>query len=93
MAKNKLKKRVRKAAAQGAAAARGGPAASAGPGRSAGPNEPWVPEREFTWPDQDRGDDPDGGAGVREPRQPRPTMPAAAITLAEPELQYLDLTR
>lgn len=38
-------------------------------------------------------DDLDGGAGVREPRHPFPTMPAAALALEEPEPQYLDLTR
>ena len=43
--------------------------------------------------DDDRGDDPDGGAGVREPRHPFPTMPAAALALDEPEPQYLDLAR
>ena len=29
--------------------------------------------------------DIDGGAGVREPRRPAPTMPAAALTVDEPE--------
>jgi len=36
-------------------------------------------------------DDPDGGAGVREPRQPYPSTPAGAIALPQPESQYLDL--
>ena len=36
-------------------------------------------------------DDPDGGAGVREPRRPRPSMPAGALALDEPRPTYLDL--
>ena len=35
--------------------------------------------------------DPDGGAGVREPRRPRPTIPAGAMALEPPRSQYLDL--
>jgi hypothetical protein len=93
VAKNKLKKRIRKALRKELRRREEARRHPLGPGRSSGPNEPWVPEREFTWPDEEHGEDPDGGAGVREPRHPRPTMPAAAITLAEPELQYLDLTR
>jgi hypothetical protein len=38
------------------------------------------------WPE-----DPDGGAGVREPRRPSPTTPAGAVVLDEPETHYLDL--
>ena len=38
-------------------------------------------------------DDLDGGAGVREPRRPRPSAPADALRLAEPTPQYLDLVR
>ena len=34
-----------------------------------------------------------GGAGVREPRRPRPGLPADAVQLPEPESQYLDLAR
>jgi hypothetical protein len=36
-------------------------------------------------------DDTDGGAGVREPRHPRPTQPAGAIAVEPPRSQYLDL--
>ena len=38
------------------------------------------------WPD-----DLDGGAGVREPRRPYPTMPAGALELDMPESQYLEM--
>jgi hypothetical protein len=38
------------------------------------------------WPD-----DLEGGAGVREPRRPYPTMPAGALELEEPESDYLEL--
>ena len=35
----------------------------------------------------------DGGAGVREPRRPRPGMPAGALTLdVPPSPTYLDVT-
>jgi hypothetical protein len=39
------------------------------------------------WPD-----DLEGGAGVREPRRPYPTMPAGALELDEPEPQYLEMS-
>jgi hypothetical protein len=45
--------------------------------RHDGPGWPTTPPRE--WPD-----DPDGGAGVREPRHPFPNMPAGAMALPEP---------
>jgi hypothetical protein len=38
-------------------------------------------------------DDLDGGAGVREPRRPLPTMPAASMELELPVTESLDLTR
>jgi hypothetical protein len=88
VAKNKLKKRVRKAVRKELRrreALRGHPL---GPGRG-GPDEPLLPRPESDGPDDDLG----GGAGVREPRRPWPTMPAAALELDEPEPQYLDLTR
>ncbi len=90
MARNKLEKPVRKAVRKELRRrqAQGYPL---GPGRGAGPNEPWFPY-EFDWPRGDE-DDPDGGAGVREPRHPRPTMPASALELDEPRPLYLDLTR
>jgi hypothetical protein len=39
-----------------------------------------------TWPD-----DLEGGAGVREPRRPYPSMPAGALELDPPESQYLEM--
>ena len=38
-------------------------------------------------------DDPDGGAGVREPRRPAADHPAGALALDEPRPTYLDLVR
>ncbi|MBA3529058.1 MAG: hypothetical protein H0T91_07100 [Propionibacteriaceae bacterium] len=37
--------------------------------------------------------DPEGGAGVREPRRPGPTAPAGAMELEPERLAYLDLVR
>ena len=93
MAKNKTKKRLRKALRKEQKRREEARRHPLGPDRGSGPNEPFAPGVEWDWPDQDRGDDLEGGAGVREPRHPRPTMPAAALSLEEPELQYLDLTR
>lgn len=95
MAKNKLKKRVRKAVRkelQRREALRRHPL---GPDRGAGPSDPSPPWGHSDYGDWDYRDwdDPEGGAGVREPRRPGPTMPAAALELDEPEPQYLDLTR
>ena len=92
MAENKLKKRVRKAVRK-ELRRRERQRPPAGPGRGPGPSEPWFPGNQFGWPDEGRDDDVDGGAGVREPRHPWPTTPAAALALEEPEPQYLDLTR
>jgi hypothetical protein len=92
VAKNKLKKRVRKAVRK-ELRRREAQRHPLGPDRGSGPYEPFAPGSETDWPDEDRGDDFDGGAGVREPRHPWPTMPAAALELDEPEPQYLDLTR
>ncbi|HZA73678.1 MAG TPA: hypothetical protein VE476_12305 [Propionibacteriaceae bacterium] len=92
MAKNKLKKRVRKAVRK-ELRRREAQRHPLGPGRSSGPNDPWIPGSGLDWPDEDHGDDFDGGAGVREPRHPWPTRPAAALEREEPEPQYLDLTR
>jgi hypothetical protein len=39
------------------------------------------------WPD-----DLEGGAGVREPRRPYPSMPAGALELDVPESQYLEMS-
>jgi hypothetical protein len=55
---------------------------SRGPQSGPGFLEPSPP----SWPD-----DLDGGAGVREPRRPHPTMPAGALELDVPEPQYLEL--
>jgi hypothetical protein len=38
-------------------------------------------------------DDPEGGAGVREPRRPIPTAPAGALKLEYQKPEYLDLIR
>ncbi len=38
-------------------------------------------------------DELEGGAGVREPRRPSPTMPAGALELDLPTVEYLSLTR
>jgi hypothetical protein len=91
VAKNKLKKRVRKAVRK-ELQRRQGQRHPLGPGPGSGPTEPWFPgyDSDGPWDDDDH---PDGGAGVREPRHPWPTMPAAALELDEPEPQYLDLTR
>jgi len=37
-------------------------------------------------------DDLEGGAGVREPRRPYPTMPAGALELNEFEPQYPEMS-
>jgi hypothetical protein len=91
VAKNKLKKRVRKAVRK-ELRRREALRHPVGPGRSSGPNEPGGPGNESDWP-RDDWEDPDGGAGVREPRRPWPNMPAAALELDEPSPLYLDLTR
>jgi hypothetical protein len=82
MAKNKTKKRLRKAARklekQRREAAHRHPFdLGFGQGFPDLPPPPW--------------DDPEGGAGVREPRRPRPSMPAGALALEEPRSTYLDL--
>jgi hypothetical protein len=43
-------------------------------------------------PPATRPDDLGGGAGVREPRRPYPTMPAGALELEVPEPQYLEMS-
>ncbi len=82
MAKNKTKKRLRKTARklekQRRAAAQRHPSdLGFGQGFPDLPPPPW--------------DDPDDGAGVREPRRPRPSMPAGELALDEPRSTYLDL--
>jgi hypothetical protein len=37
-------------------------------------------------------DDLDGGAGVREPRRPSPSIPGGALELDEPTPQYLEMS-
>jgi hypothetical protein len=50
------------------------------------------PGRSTEWDDPRHGpDDLDGGAGMREPRRPRPGAPAGALALEEPTEQRLDL--
>jgi hypothetical protein len=41
-------------------------------------------------PPPSRPDDLEGGAGVREPRRPYPSMPAGALELDPPESHYLE---
>jgi hypothetical protein len=43
-------------------------------------------------PSPSRPDDLEGGAGVREPRRPYPTMPAGALELDVRESQYLEMS-
>jgi hypothetical protein len=54
------------------------------PREQRGPGSPDLPPP--SWPD-----DLEGGAGVREPRRPYPSMPAGALELAPPESQYLEM--
>ncbi len=87
MPKHKIKHwmpKLRKVAQRQRPAAEGRPP---GPARRARPASP--PPR-WDRPDED---DPDGGAGVREPWHPCPTTPVAAMELEEPKSLYLDLTR
>jgi hypothetical protein len=55
------------------------------PREQRGPGFPDLPPP--IWPD-----DLEGGAGVREPRRPYPSMPAGALELDPPEPQYLELS-
>jgi hypothetical protein len=92
VAKDKTKKRLRKLEKRRRKELRSRPL---GPDRGQGPNDPLPPGDDWDYPswDQGSGDDLEGGAGVREPRRPWPTTPAAALELEEPQPQYLDLTR
>jgi hypothetical protein len=55
------------------------------PREQRGPGFPDLPPH--SWPD-----DLEGGAGVREPRRPYPSMPAGALELDVPESQYLEMS-
>jgi hypothetical protein len=55
------------------------------PREQRGPGFPDLPPP--TWPD-----DLEGGAGVREPRRPYPSMPAGALELDPPDSQYLEMS-
>jgi hypothetical protein len=52
-----------------------------------GPGLPDLPPPPPTWPD-----DLEGGAGVREPRRPYPSMPAGARELDLPESEHLEMS-
>jgi hypothetical protein len=51
------------------------------------PGFPDLPPPPPMWPD-----DLEGGAGVREPRRPYPSMPTGALELDVPESQYLEMS-
>jgi hypothetical protein len=55
------------------------------PREQRGPGFPDLPPP--SWPD-----DLEGGAGVREPRRPYPSMPAGALELDVAESQYLEMS-
>jgi hypothetical protein len=55
------------------------------PREQRGPGFPDLPPP--SWPD-----DLEGGAGVREPRRPYPSMPAGALELDAPESQYVEMS-
>ena len=57
------------------------------PREQRGPGFPDLSPPPPMWPD-----DLEGGAGVREPRRPYPSMPAGALELDEPESQYLEVS-
>jgi hypothetical protein len=57
------------------------------PREQSGPGFPDLPPPPPMWPD-----DLEGGAGVREPRRPYPSMPAGALELDPPESQYLEMS-
>jgi hypothetical protein len=54
---------------------------------------PIRPQRGRWFPEPPPTGDPEGGAGVREPRRPRPTRPAGSMELEIPVEQGLDRTR
>jgi hypothetical protein len=55
------------------------------PREQRGPGFPDLPPP--SWPD-----DLEGGAGVRKPRRPYPSMPAGALELDVPESQYVEMS-
>jgi hypothetical protein len=57
------------------------------PHEQPGPGFPDLPPPPPIWPD-----DLEGGAGVREPRRPYPSMPTGALELDVPESQYLEMS-
>jgi hypothetical protein len=97
MAEDPVRRRTRRAAKRverqrrKALAARTHPAAKTSrppaqtPREQGGPGFPNLPPP--AWPD-----DLEGGAGVREPRRPYPSMPAGALELDVPESQHLEMS-
>ena len=62
---------------------------------ASGSGNPVQPRRGGGWPQPpppDWFDDPEGGAGVREPRRPSPSQPAGALELEPADLDKLNLT-
>lgn len=93
MADDPVRKRTRRAAKRierqrrKALSSRTRKARAQTPREQRGPGFPDLPPPPPMWPD-----DLEGGAGVREPRRPYPTMPAGVMELDEPEPQYLEMS-
>ena len=81
--KKRVPKAIRKAEKQRKQVTRRPP-----PGPGSGPGFRDLPPPWDTMWDED-----EGGAGVREPRNPSPIQPADAVALDYPRSEYLDLVR
>jgi hypothetical protein len=85
-AANRIERQRRKALATPTRKRSGAPQSPAQtPREQQGPGFPDLPPP--SWPD-----DLEGGAGVREPRRPYPSMPAGALELDPPESEYLEMS-